>query len=221
MILNRPAAVLFDLDGTLIDSAPDFYGVVNSLRQDEGSPLLADERIREQVSNGGIALACLTFEVTRDHPEIQTLRQRVLDRYLEVIGQASGLFPGFDQVIAHLNAAGIPWGIVTNKPRLYTDALLQHLQLQVPCVICPEDVSRPKPDPQGLLLAASQLALAPEHCWYVGDHIRDIEASRAAGMTAIAARFGYIEEHDSADNWPADIWIDSPLDLLTLLSGKQ
>ena len=217
-ILRTPQAILFDLDGTLVDTAPDFFGVVNSLREEDGRAPLPHERIREQVSNGGLALGCLTFEVTPDHPDAQVMRQRLLDRYVDLIGSASLVFPGFDEVLALCHQQSVPWGIVTNKPRLYTDMLMPRLALNPAVVICPEDVSRSKPSPEGLLLAAEKLGVDASECWYVGDHLRDIEAANNAGMTAIAALFGYIEESDDPHVWPSDLWIKQPQDLNTLLN---
>ena len=216
--LRLPQAILFDLDGTLVDTAPDFYDVVNSLREEDGRPPLAHERIREQVSNGGLALGCLTFEATPDHPQAAQMRQRLLDRYAELIGTASLLFPGFTEVLSACDERGIAWGIVTNKPRLYTDMLLPRLQLAPAVVICPEDVSQSKPSPEGLLLAARQLAVDASECWYVGDHLRDIEAANRANMTSMAALFGYIEASDDPLAWPADVWLSSPSELLSMLA---
>ncbi len=212
-----PKAILFDLDGTLIDSAPDFFSVINELRAEAALPALADDTIRAQVSNGGMALTQLTWEIDPHHPEFMNCRHTLLERYLANIGQSSGLFQGFSDVLAELEQRQIAWGIVTNKPRRYTDALLARLQLDVPLVICPEDVQNPKPHPEPLLLAAQQLTLNCADCWYVGDHLRDIEAGKAANMTTIAAAFGYVEASDTIEQWQADWIIQHPSDLLTPL----
>ena len=216
--LIRPQAVLFDLDGTLVDTAPDFYDVVNTLRADEGKTPLPHERIREQVSNGGIALACITFEVEREHPEIQTFRQRVLDRYEIEIGKQAQLFTGFSEVLDALEQLNIPWGIVTNKPAKYTQLLLDRMTLNAACVVCPEDVNVSKPAPDGLLLAAQQLNVDPNECWYVGDHRRDIEAAHNARMLSIAATFGYIEPTDDPIHWNAHQVIHHASELIPLLN---
>lgn len=218
--LRPPAALLFDLDGTLIDSAPDFYGVVNSLRAEDGRPALPHETIREQVSNGGLALGCLTFEVTPEHPDAPIMRQRLLDRYMEMIGSASQLFPYFDQLLDACEQKGIPWGIITNKPRVFTEVLLKRLNIHCPVVVCPDDVSQSKPSPEGLFLAAKALKVNAKDCWYVGDHIRDIEAAKQAEMLSIAALFGYIEADDNPKDWHADIYIEQPQDLLTLVQQQ-
>ncbi|MCD8523227.1 MAG: HAD-IA family hydrolase [Saccharospirillaceae bacterium] len=227
MSLTRPKAILFDLDGTLVDTAPDFYDVVNSLRKEQGKPALANGTIREQVSNGGAALTRLTFDYPdqtgRDlatAPQIfLDQRQQILDRYLQSIGLLSGYFPGFPEVITTLEQQGIRWGIVTNKPRLYTEALLAKLAIQGDVVVCPDDVTKSKPHPEPLLKAAADLGLQAADCWYVGDHIRDIDAARAAGMISIAATFGYIESGDHPEHWQADLQISHPHDLITLLQA--
>ncbi len=215
-----PEAVLFDLDGTLVDTALDFFNVVNSLREEEGLPALADSTIREQVSNGGVALACLTWEIDRSHPDIQDYRQRLLDRYENTVGDKAQLFKGFSELLNKLEQGSVPWGIVTNKPRLYTDLLLERMPLACKFVVCPEDVQRTKPAPDSLLLCASMMEVQPSSCWYVGDHIRDIEAARAAGMTSIAALFGYIEESEDPQAWHADHYVNDPYEITALLSGK-
>jgi len=225
----KPEAILFDLDGTLVDTAPDFFAVVNGLRKEQGKPQLAEEAIREQVSNGGSALTRITF----DYPPQAGLdlttapqvfidhRQQILDRYLDNIGNLSGYFPGFDAVLSELKKQGIRWGIVTNKPRLYTEALLNKLNIHCDVVVCPDDVSKSKPDPEPLRKAAAILGLNAEQCWYVGDHIRDIQAGKAADMFTLAAGFGYIEADDRAENWQADAIIDSPEALLEQLTANE
>ena len=132
-----------------------------------------------------------------------------------------GYFPGFDRVISELKKQGICWGIVTNKPRLYTEALLNKLNIHCDVVVCPDDVSKSKPDPEPLLKAAAILGLNAEQCWYVGDHIRDIQAGKAADMFTLAASFGYIEADDRAENWQADAIIDSPEALLEQLTANE
>ncbi|GAA6145723.1 HAD family hydrolase [Thalassolituus maritimus] len=209
-----PSAVLFDLDGTLVDTALDFFSVVNELRDADGLPPLPDRKIRDQVSNGGVALACLTWNITRDHPDIQTYRQRLLDHYEYKVGENAVLFSGFDAVLQTLRSLGIPWGIVTNKPRLYTDLLLERMPLHADYVICPEDVIKSKPAPDSLLLCAEKMQVPPDQCWYVGDHIRDIEAAHAAGMKSFAANFGYIADDEDPTDWKADAYLSNPAELL-------
>lgn len=215
-----PWAILFDLDGTLLDSAPDFYDVVNSLRRTDGLPELETAVIREQVSNGGAALTRLTWGISDQDPQFAEYRSRFLDHYVHYLGSASKLFPGFRAVLEELELLDIRWGIVTNKPRRFTDPLLQRLGIFAPIVICADDVEKAKPAPDALLLAADRLNLQPQQCWYVGDHKRDIDAARAARMFSIAALFGYIESSDNPASWNADASIQRPDQLLTLLLNR-
>lgn len=225
MTLSKPKAVLFDLDGTFLDSAPDFLWVVNHLREKYGFPQLAEETIRQQVSNGGSALTEICFEISRDslhedHGFAEKLAI-LLDCYQTHLGVTSGMFKGIPELIAYCEQSDIAWGIVTNKPRRFTDPLLENLKINCPLVICPDDVNTPKPDPEALLLAAKRLNLAPETCWYVGDHIRDIEASRAAKMPAIAVSYGYIEKDDDIQSWNADVIIDQADQIISLIQQAQ
>lgn len=216
--LPRPAAVLFDLDGTLVDTAPDFFGVVNELRQASGLAALSDEVIRAQVSNGGAALTRLTWEIDDQHPEFAAHRQQLLDCYEHQVGRTSALFDGFAAVLQQLQQQQIAWGIVTNKPRRYTELLLARMPLDCELVICPDDVSQAKPHPEPLLLAAQRLTLTPEQCWYLGDNERDIEAGRAAGMVTLGCHFGYLPDASAADHWGADAMLEHASDLTTLLT---
>jgi len=218
MNIYAPQAILFDLDGTLVDTAPDFFDVVNSLRQELGKAVLPDDVIRKQVSNGGAALTELTWEVERDHPQFMEFRNILLDRYSGYLGCGSAYFEGFEVVLRQLEQQGIKWGIVTNKPRRFTEPLLAKLGIQTRSLICADDLERAKPDPEGLLKCAAELGVDAAQCWYVGDHLRDIQAGQAAAMFTIAAEFGYIEDHDSAANWQADALIATPTDLLALLA---
>lgn len=215
--MYKTKAVFFDLDGTLVDSAPDFYEVVNSLRLEAGFDALDHNTIREQVSNGGVALSCLTWEISTDHPNIMYYRQKLLDRYTDCLGKNSGLFEGFEPVLKHLEQHNLPWGIVTNKPRPLAAPLLKNLNIHTELLICPEDVVNRKPHPEPLLKAAEFFNVNAQECLYVGDHVRDIESAIAAKMPSVAALFGYIEPHVNPKDWQADFYIDTPAELLPLL----
>ncbi len=197
-------AVLFDLDGTLVDSAPDLAAALNRLLVEEGKPKLPYAVIRDQVSNGGNALVELGFGVKLGEPNQPELRQRLLDFYQENVAEHSSIFTGIEVLLKEFDRQPVPWGIVTNKPRIYTDLLLRELQIKAATVVCPEDLGVSKPDPAPLLLAARQLATPPEQCLYVGDHVRDIEAGRRAGMQTLVAGFGYIGIHEQPSRWGAD-----------------
>jgi len=227
--LTAPKTLLFDLDGTLMDTAPDFFPTVNTLRKEHGLPPLADDIIRQQVSNGGRALTRLALDMpqvvgnTVGNEEFESKRQRLLDLYVEHIASKSNLFTGMIELLETCNNNSLLWGIVTNKPRIYTELLLERLADSLPilascaAVVCPDDVEKTKPDPEPLFLAAKQLKIDPEDCWYLGDHIRDIEAGNAASMFTIATLYGYIEPQDKPESWQADIMVDSVEDITRLL----
>lgn len=199
------AAVIFDLDGTLLDTAPDFVLALNALRKHYDLPALAYDTIRQQVSNGAAALVKLGFDVDPQAPEFAQLRQQLLDQYIGSIGQQTEFFPGIEQLLQELKAAKVPWGIATNKPRLYTEALLNNLQLaNTPAItICPDDVEHRKPHPESLHVIAEHLNIDSTSIIYLGDHRRDIECGKQAGSTTIACGYGYVEASDPAESWDA------------------
>ncbi|SHE77768.1 phosphoglycolate phosphatase [Microbulbifer donghaiensis] len=212
-------AVLFDLDGTLFDTAPDFIVVLNQLRHQELLPPLPDETIRSVVSNGARALVTLGFGKDEGDAAFEGLRQRLLDLYLAHLAEKTVPFPGIETLLDNLAAHDIAWGIVTNKPEAYTVPLMQAFtRLPAPgAVICPDHVTNRKPDPEPVLLACSQIGCNPEEAVYVGDHERDIVAGRAAGMPTIACRYGYIDEGDDPANWGADHLVDTAHEIWPLL----
>lgn len=204
---SLPAAVLFDLDGTLVDTAPDFVRVLNTLRIKYGREALPFETIRPAVSAGARAMVKVGFpEYELESDEFLKLRQEFLDNYSHGLAEESRLFNGMEQLLQTLERNNIPWGIVTNKPRLYSELLLVGLNLTRRChvLVCPDDVSQTKPHPEPMFLACKHLDVAPEKTVYVGDHIRDIQAGKNAGMTTIAVGFGYIVEGEDIKDWQAD-----------------
>jgi 2-phosphoglycolate phosphatase len=209
------AAALLDLDGTLLDTAPDLTGVLNLLRAEEQQPPLSLSAVRPQVSLGSSAIVRTGFP-DAEGDRFEHLRVRFLDLYRSHLVVETRMFPGFDVVLAELEAQGIPWGIVTNKPGWLTEPLLTLLGLRAraSCVISGDSLPVKKPDPLPLITAARQIGVAPERCLYLGDALRDAHAARAAGMIAVGARFGYIAPHDDTSDWPMDGWIDAPLELL-------
>lgn len=212
-------AVLFDLDGTLIDTAPDFADIVNQLRARYGRSPLTFAVIRQTVSNGARALVTLALEMPPEHHDFEARRQELLALYENNLAIKTCLFDGFEPVLSWLESHGIPWGIVTNKPRRYAEPLLAALQLDSRCatLVCPDDVSRSKPDPEPLFLALHRLGCTVENSIYVGDHRRDIEAGKNAGMMTIAAHYGYLGADESTADWLADYAIEEPRQLLPLL----
>lgn len=216
------AAVLLDLDGTLLDTAPDLARALNTLRGEQQLSPLPFEHIRPQVSNGANAVVRVGFPGA-DAQQFELLRTRFLELYRAQLVVETRLFPGFDQVLSQLEAHRVPWGIVTNKPRWLTEPLLQQLGLleRAGCVLSGDSLAVRKPDPLPLLTAARQLNVEPARCLYLGDALRDMQAARAAGMVALGARFGYIGAHDEVQHWPVTAWIDAPLELLAWVGLRR
>jgi len=211
-------AILFDLDGTLLDTAADFTRVLNEMRAAYGDPPLPFEAVRERVSDGARAMVSLGFLVGEDDPLFETRRQEFLRRYEQQLAVDTALFPGMEEVLAFIEASGTPWGIVTNKPALYTDKILLALGLAARCgaAICPDHVTHRKPHPEALYLACKQLRQPVYDAIYVGDHRRDIEAGRRAGMTTVAAAWGYSHADDPPQAWGADHVVANAAGLLPL-----
>lgn len=212
------AAVLFDLDGTLVDTAPDFIRVLNQLRTEEGLPALPSTTIRGQVSNGARALIKLAFALDEGDPQHCRLLNRLLQLYADGLAQESTLFNGLDEFLTALEAQQIPWGVVTNKPSLYTFPLLKQLALLDRCstVICPDHVTHKKPHAEPLLKACAQIGVDPTQSWYVGDHARDIESGRNAGCKTIAAGWGYLSADDDLAAWRPDFVFETPTAMAAL-----
>ena len=216
-------AVIFDLDGTLVDTADEFVPVVQRLRAEHGYDAMDPQRIRASVSNGARALVSLGLGINEDAAEFESKRLRLLELYSEVLGTIAAPYPGIESLLTRLQEKGIVWGISTNKPRAYTEPLLERLNIQPPpgSVVCPDDVNHRKPHPESLHRNCHELNCAPNEAIYIGDHLRDIEAGRRAGMYAIAAAYGYIEENDDPNDWGANAQALSSHDLLELILGTQ
>ncbi|MGB1951399.1 MAG: phosphoglycolate phosphatase [Marinobacter sp.] len=214
-----PSTVLFDLDGTLIDTAPDFIRCLNELRVQHGLAPLPAATIRRSVSNGARAMVRVGFGLEPEHPDYLDKHTAFLDLYEEGVAIETRLFDGMDAILSNLESRGIPWGIVTNKPVRFAKPLVAALGLADRCavVICPDHVTHRKPHPEALHLACERIGAAPDKGIYVGDHERDIEAGRNAGMKTIAVRYGYIEEPHTVDLWQADLIADTVHDLAKLL----
>lgn len=214
-------AVMFDLDGTLLDTAPDFVLVVNKLLNQYQQSALDAALIRTQVSNGAKALVKLAFALEEDNPEFEIRRLALLDLYLQHIADYTQPFAGIESLIKKLDQHQIAWGIATNKPARYTNPLMQALNMQPApfSVICPDHVSRAKPDPESLLLASKQLNCSPDEIIYVGDHLRDIECGKRAGSITIAAAYGYIDQNDAPENWHADHIVNSADEIWPIVQG--
>lgn len=217
---TTPKAVLFDLDGTLLDTAPDFIRTLNQLRVDYGMAELPNDLIRSQVSNGARALIQLGFGLQEGDPGFDDYLTTFLDRYLAALAVETRLFDDLDGVLVELEQRRIPWGVVTNKPSRYTDPLMHELALATRCAvsICPDHVQHRKPHPEPVLLACQRLEIAPSDTWYIGDHARDIEAGRRAGCTTVGVLWGYLDAQENPRDWGADHLISSPAQLARLMA---
>ncbi|MCQ4240416.1 N-acetylmuramic acid 6-phosphate phosphatase MupP [Stutzerimonas stutzeri] len=213
-------AVLFDMDGTLLDTAPDFIAVAQAMRQARGLSRIPDQQVRDVVSGGARAMVLSAFDVDPLSEEFETLRLEFLDRYQDHCAVESQLYDGMAQLLSEIEAADLLWGVVTNKPLRFAEPIMQQLGLSArsAVLVCPDHVSKSKPDPEPMLLACSQLGLEPSTTLFVGDDLRDIESGRAAGSRTAAVRYGYIHPHDNPDEWGADIVIDHPLELRAILN---
>lgn len=206
--------VLFDLDGTLADTAPDLAYALNGVLVEQGRAPLSLDTIRPAASHGGIALIRCGFG--EGHPDEESLRQRLLAIYSDNIARETRLFSGMDAVLTDLETRGLHWGVVTNKPSRFTEPLLDALQLsqRAACVVSGDTCENSKPHPQPILHACELAGVSAQECLYVGDAARDIEAGRRAGTRTLAALFGYIGEDDQPQNWGADALIERPQDIL-------
>lgn len=217
----RLKAVVFDLDGTLLDTAPEFVAVVQQLRHEHQLQPLAPQLIRAHVSDGARAMVSLALDMQPGHEAFESNRLRFLDIYQARLGTATRPYPGILELLARLQAADIAWGISTNKPSYLTLPLIDSLALEpAPAsIVCPDHVSQPKPHPEPLLLNCQQLQCNPDQAIYIGDHQRDIDAGRNAGIYTIAAAYGYIHHTDDPDNWGADAVARSGDELAALIAA--
>lgn len=222
MTAENKICVLFDLDGTLADTAPDLAFALNETLKHFGRQALPYEAIRPVVSHGGVALIRLGFGIDTDNPDFEAYRQFLLDVYQNNICKHTRLFDGMDEVLNYLETSNIPWGIVTNKPSWLTDPLMDAMQLtqRAACIVSGDTCEQKKPHPMPIHHACEQAGVIASDCYYVGDAARDIEAGRTAGCTTITALFGYIDENDNPAHWHADHMIETPLDVIALLQRQ-
>jgi len=204
--------MLFDLDGTLLDTAADFAEVMQQMTDQAGRPSIEFTAIHKPVSNGARALVQLAFDIEAGHPDFEERFNTLLALYAQrILTTKATLYPGMDALLRQLEKAGIPWGIVTNKPERFSRPLLESLGLSTRCstLICPDHVSQSKPHPEPLLRSFNQLNINPQDAIHVGDHPRDIDAGRAAEMFTIAVRYGYLPDSPPVDQWQADLVVDT------------
>jgi phosphoglycolate phosphatase len=216
---QRIQTVLFDLDGTLLDTAPDLANALNTVLQLNKQPPLPYEQIRPVVSHGGQALIQRGFNIGPDHPEFAALKNQLLDHYQAHIAEQTTLFPGMREVLNSIEQQGINWGVVTNKPAWLTTPLMDALDLsrRAAAIVCGDTLDERKPHPAPLLYACRTIGSKPENCLYVGDAERDIRAGHNAGMSTLLALFGYLMADDEPENWGATALIQQPSDILAWL----
>lgn len=213
--------VLFDLDGTLLDSAPDLYGALVRQCAEEGVAAPAFASVREVVSRGSRAILRCAF-AARGEPAIEALVPRYLALYEEVMAEQTHAFDGVDALLAHLESRGIRWGVVTNKPGFLTDPLLARIgwASRAAAVVSGDTLAVKKPDPAPVLLACEMGGIDPARGMFVGDDRRDVMAGSAAGLYTVAVRWGYLDG-GNPDDWEADCVIDHPEQLVALLTGSR
>lgn len=211
--------ILFDLDGTLADTAPDLANALNYVLKNHNCDPLPYNKIRPVVSHGGIALITLGFG--KEHPEFDILYEELLEHYLANIANETTLFPGMNELLLELEKENINWGVVTNKPGWLTNPLLNALNLtsRAVTIVSGDTIEQRKPHPAPLLHACKQAGCKAHECMYIGDAERDIEAGNRAGMISIVALFGYIAETDVPDDWGAFSMIDSPQAIIPLIQS--
>jgi phosphoglycolate phosphatase len=217
--------ILFDLDGTLVDTAHDLGLALNIQLARHGKPTLAHDLIWPIASHGTLGLLSLGFGITPADPDFEVKKTEYLDIYETVFTNNPILLPGIGELLDMLDACGVKWGIVTNKPRRFSVDLTKAVDMgdkslfeRSACLLCGDDAAQPKPAPDTLLMACKETVTQPSECIYVGDAERDVQAGRAAGMKTVVALFGYIAETDKPFEWNADILIKAPKDLLNYLN---
>jgi 2-phosphoglycolate phosphatase len=217
----RLRAVLFDMDGTLLDSAPDFIAISQAMRTERGLPLIAEKLIRDQISGGARAMVAANFAISEDSDGFEALRQEFLERYQQHCAVLTRPFAGIEQLLNEIEQAKLLWGVATNKPVRYAEPIMQQLGLaqRSSVLVCPDHVSRSKPDPEMILLACEKIGVAPGATLFVGDDERDIEAGRAAGCKTAAVSYGYIHPQDNPRNWGADVVVGHPMELRDVLES--
>ncbi len=213
---SNVAAVLFDLDGTLLDTAPDMTSALNMLLAEEGKEPLSYELCRDFVSHGSIAMVTLGFGKKQNTDEFESRRLRFLDLYEQNLCVDTKLFAGMDETLLFLEEQGIRWGVVTNKPEFLTLPLLEQMQLhkRACSIVSGDTIPQRKPDPEPLYLAANQCGCLVTECIYVGDAERDIEAGNRANMKTLLASYGYIDDKQTPIEWGANGVVEEPIEIL-------
>jgi 2-phosphoglycolate phosphatase len=218
-----PKCVLFDLDGTLVDTAPDLGLAANLVREEQGMPPLPLATYRPVASCGARGLLKVALGMCMDHPDYPQRKERFLVHYRANLSTGSCLFAGMEEVLRQLESEGIPWGVVTNKISELSEPLMRDLGLtpRSACLVSGDSTPKPKPAPEPLLLACKLVGVTPADCLYVGDDERDILSGRAAHMRTAAAGWGYMGDKPDPRSWAADVILDTPQQLGSLLELRR
>lgn len=208
--MSTTPVLLFDLDGTLLDTAPEFAQCLNFLLNQEGHPPISIENIRHLISFGAKSLVAKGFGLSIQHPLVDRLNARFLDIYRQNIGFQTQYFPGIHSLLEKLTQENIPWGIVTNKAERFTYPLLEKFELlhNARSIVCGDTLATSKPDPAPLLHACQQLGVSALNGWYIGDAKTDVDAGRQAGMRCAIANYGYIPHNENSQDWKADYYLN-------------
>lgn len=219
-MFQNTEAVLFDLDGTLIDSAPDLGAAANKMRVQRGLPSLPLEHYRPMAGAGARGMLGIAFGITPEHAEFEVMKEEFFVNYENCMTERTHIFEGVHDMIAALVSQGMPWGVVTNKSSRFTDPLTAAMPLfaTAGAIVSGNTTPHAKPHPEPLYEAARRLSVDPLRCVYVGDDERDIVAGLAAGMGTVAATYGYLGQQTDVSRWNAHVHIDSPIKLLNFLN---
>lgn len=211
--------IFFDLDGTLVDTAPDLGLALNMQRERHGLSAMSQDKIRPFASHGSKGLLSVGFGLTPAHPDFAAMRTEYLELYDQVFTRSPVLFEGIAELLNVIEKKSLRWGVVTNKPRRFSEPLLKAIKLdqRSACLVCGDDAPRAKPYPDTLLLAAKQTGTRPADCMYIGDAERDVRAGVAAGMRTVVVLYGYIDATDKPQEWGADFLIQQPMELTSLI----
>ena len=220
-MFHNVEAVLFDLDGTLIDSAPDLGAAVDKMRTDRGLSSFPLEHYRHMAGAGARGMLGIAFGMTPEHPDFDAMKEEFFVNYENAMTERTRIFDGVVELISSLEAQGLPWGVVTNKSSRFTDPLTSAIPLfaTAKAIVSGNTTPHAKPHPEPLFEAARRLSVDPTRCVYVGDDERDIVAGLAAGMGTVAATYGYLGVQTDISRWNAHLHIDSPMDLLQFLKS--
>ena len=221
-MINGLSTVLFDLDGTLADTAPDLTYAINCALQAEGRDAVTVDALRPTVSLGGRAMVHFAFGIDSEHEDFRRIRDQFLETYEANVARETRLFPGMPELLAQMESNGLKWGVVTNKSGWLTDPLMEKLNLsqRADCIVSGDTTPHLKPHPAPLLHACEQIGAVPAECLYIGDAVRDIQAGNAAGMKTAVALFGYIPVDENPRDWGADLLLDSPQEISAWLEGS-